>query len=58
LKVIFYWVLYPLIRPFYLVFLILNTLILALIIIAFSPIDRGGDLADQHIKSAIFELAF
>jgi len=44
LKVILYWVLYPLIRPFYLISLILNTLILALLIIAISPFDRKGNL--------------
>jgi len=44
LKIIFLWVLYPLIRPFYLLFLILNTLILALVIIAISPFDRKGNL--------------
>ena len=35
---------YPLIRPFYLISLILNTLILALLIIAISPFDRKGNL--------------
>ena len=44
MKVILYWVLYPLIRPFYLISLILNTLILALLIIAISPFDRKGNL--------------
>jgi len=44
LKTIFYWVLYPLIRPFYLMSLILNTLVLALIIIAISPLDRKGNV--------------
>ncbi len=44
MKTIFYWVLYPLIRPFYLISVILNTLILALIIIAISPFDRKGNL--------------
>ena len=44
MKVIFLWVLYPLIRPFYLFSLILNTVILALIIIAISPFDRKGNL--------------
>jgi len=48
LKVIFLWVLYPLIRPFYLLSLILNTLVLSLIIIALSPIDRKGNLV-HHI---------
>jgi 1-acyl-sn-glycerol-3-phosphate acyltransferase len=44
LKVIFLWVLYPLIRPFYLISLILNTLVLALVIIAISPFDRKGNV--------------
>ncbi len=44
MKTIFYWVLYPLIRPFYLISVILNTLVLALIIIAISPFDRKGNL--------------
>ena len=44
MKLIFLWVLYPLIRPFYLLSLILNTVILALIIIAISPFDRKGNL--------------
>lgn len=44
MKVIFLWVLYPLIRPFYLLSLILNTLIFALIIIAISPLDRKGNV--------------
>jgi 1-acyl-sn-glycerol-3-phosphate acyltransferase len=44
LKIIFYWVLYPLIRPFYLISVILNTLVLALIIIIISPLDRKGNI--------------
>lgn len=44
MKVIFLWVLYPLIRPFYLVSLILNTLVLALVIIAISPFDGRGNV--------------
>lgn len=43
MKIIFLWVLYPLIRPFYLLSLILNTLILALVIIVISPFDRKGN---------------
>lgn len=43
MKVIFYWVLYPLIRPFYLISVILNTLVLGSIIIAISPFDRNGN---------------
>lgn len=48
MKIIFYWVLYPLIRPFYLMSLILNTLVLALTIIAISPLDRNGNVV-HHI---------
>ncbi len=44
MKIIFYWILYPLMRPFYLISLILNTLILGLVIIAISPFDRKGNL--------------
>ncbi len=44
MKIIFYWVLYPLIRPIYLVSLILNTLALASLIIAVSPLDRNGHM--------------
>jgi 1-acyl-sn-glycerol-3-phosphate acyltransferase len=43
-KVIFYWVLYPLIRPLYLISVILNTFILGSIIIAISPFDRNGNV--------------
>jgi len=43
-KVIFYWVLYPLIRPLYLISVILNTLVLGSIIIAISPFDRNGNV--------------
>ncbi len=43
MKVIFYWVLYPLIRPLYLISVILNTLVLGSIIIAISPFDRNGN---------------
>ena len=44
LKLLFYWILYPLIRPFYLVCLILDTCVLALLIIMVSPFDRNGNL--------------
>lgn len=44
MKIIFYWVLYPLIRPFYLISVILNTFVLALLIIMISPFDRNGNL--------------
>ncbi len=43
MKIIFYWVLYPLIRPLYLLSLIINTAILALLIIAISPFDKTGN---------------
>jgi len=43
LKVIFYWVLYPLIRPFYLISIIVDTIVLALIIIIISPLDKNGN---------------
>jgi len=44
LKTIFYWVLYPMIRPFYLVFITLDTLILGFIVIMLSVFDRKGNL--------------
>jgi len=44
MKVIFYWVLYPLIRPFYLISVILNTIVLGSIIIAISPFDKNGNV--------------
>lgn len=44
MKIIFYWVIYPLIRPFYLTFLIVNTLVLALTIIIISPLDKRRKL--------------
>lgn len=44
MKVIFYWVLYPLIRPLYLISVILNTFVLGSIIIAISPFDRNGNV--------------
>lgn len=44
MKIIFYWVLYPLIRPFYLIFIILNTVVLALLVIMVSPFDRKRNL--------------
>ncbi len=44
MKIIFYWVLYPLIRPFYLLSLILNTLVLSLAIIVTSLFDKKGNL--------------
>ncbi len=43
MKIIFFWVLYPLIRPFYLISVTLNTLALALVIIAISPFDKKGN---------------
>ncbi len=48
LKVIFYRVVYPLIRPFYLIFLIIflifNTFVLGLIVIMISPFDQNGNI--------------
>lgn len=44
LKVIFYWVVYPLTRPFYLIFFIFNTFVLGLIVIMISPFDRNGNI--------------
>lgn len=47
-KVIFYRVVYPLIRPFYLIFLIIflifNTFALGLIVIMISPFDQNGNI--------------
>jgi 1-acyl-sn-glycerol-3-phosphate acyltransferase len=39
----FYRILYPLVRPFYLMFLILNTIIVCLTIIIISPFDKNGN---------------
>lgn len=44
LKVIFYWIVYPLTRPFYLIFFIFNTFVLGLIVIMISPFDRNGNI--------------
>jgi 1-acyl-sn-glycerol-3-phosphate acyltransferase len=44
MKILFYSVLYPLIRPLYLASLILNTAVLAIVIILISPFDRGGNV--------------
>lgn len=44
LKTVFYWVIYPLIRPFYLASIILNTLVLAVLIILIAPFDKRGNL--------------
>lgn len=44
MKIVFFWVLYPLIRPFYLISIILDTLVLALLIIIISPFDKKGNL--------------
>ena len=44
MRIVFYWVLYPLIRPFYLIFLILNTILLAIVIILISVFDKRGNL--------------
>jgi len=40
LKTVFFWVLYPLIRPFYLVSVILNTFVLAILIVLIAPFDK------------------
>ena len=45
---LFYRVLYPLVRPFYLVFLILNTIAVCLTIIIISPFDKKGNTV-HHI---------
>jgi 1-acyl-sn-glycerol-3-phosphate acyltransferase len=42
--IFFYRVLYPLIRPFYLIFLILNTIVVCLTIIMISPFDKKGNI--------------
>ncbi len=44
MKALFYWVIYPLTRPFFLVFLILNTLILGISVIVISLIDGRENL--------------
>jgi len=44
LKFFFYRILYPLIRPFYLIFLILNTIVVCLTIIMISPFDKKGNI--------------
>lgn len=44
MKILFYSILYPLIRPFYLASLIINTAVLAIIIIVISPFDRRGNV--------------
>jgi 1-acyl-sn-glycerol-3-phosphate acyltransferase len=42
MKIIFYYVLFPLYRPFYLTSLIVNTFLLGSLIILLSPLDRSG----------------
>lgn len=44
MKILFYSILYPLVRPFYLMSLILNTAVLAIVIILISPFDRRGNV--------------
>lgn len=44
MKAFFYGIIYPLTRPFFLVFLILNTLILGMAVIVLSLIDGKGNL--------------
>jgi 1-acyl-sn-glycerol-3-phosphate acyltransferase len=43
MKIIFYYVLFPLYRPFYLLALIINTFLLGSLIILISPLDRRGN---------------
>ncbi|MCU0580190.1 MAG: 1-acyl-sn-glycerol-3-phosphate acyltransferase [Desulfobacterota bacterium] len=42
MKIIFYYVLFPLYRPFYLISVIVNTFLLGSLIILLSPLDRSG----------------
>lgn len=51
---IFYRVLYPLIRPFYLILLILNTILVCLTIIMISPFDKKGNIV--HYIGKIWSL--
>jgi len=44
MKIIFYYVIFPLVRPFYLLFLIMNTFFLGSLIILISPLDPRGNL--------------
>ncbi|NVM22806.1 MAG: 1-acyl-sn-glycerol-3-phosphate acyltransferase [Desulfobacterales bacterium] len=44
MKAFFYWILYPLTRPFFLILLILDTFFLACVIIFISPFDQKGVL--------------
>ncbi len=44
MKIIFYYVIFPLVRPFYLLFLIMNTFLLGSLIILISPLDPRGNL--------------
>lgn len=44
MRVLFYWVLYPLIRPFYLISVIVNTFILGIIVIFISFFDKRGTI--------------
>ncbi len=43
MKAVFYWVIYPLIRPLYLVSVILNTFVLAILIVLIAPFDKRGE---------------
>lgn len=43
MKIIFYWVLYPLIRPFYLFSVVVNTAVLGTLVIISSLFDRRGN---------------
>ncbi len=50
MKIFFYWVLYPLTRPFYLISVILNTIVACLVAIIVSQFDRKGNLAHYVAK--------
>jgi 1-acyl-sn-glycerol-3-phosphate acyltransferase len=45
LKIFFYWILYPLTRPFFLISLILNTIVACLVATIISQFERKGNLA-------------
>jgi 1-acyl-sn-glycerol-3-phosphate acyltransferase len=43
MRIIFYYVIFPLYRPFYLISVIINTFLLGSLIIILSPLDRSGN---------------
>ena len=43
MRIIFYYVIFPLYRPFYLISLVINTFLLGSLIIILSPLDRSGN---------------